>query len=201
MPEVNIGGLTIGGTRELGGSDFLRNLLQRRTAKDELGRGGPLGLRDIVSKYFLPRLKGQQEAEGKIQGAVLDQLLTPGKNFGEAQRAAEGYANELFAPGGQVASLISRARGGSVSRGFDPTADVGGGERGILGQASSSVGNFFAQQAGALEGQRIGALTSTYQSQEQLINDLLESVYSGVAGSEQLQLAKHPPRQKFLGIF
>lgn len=177
--------------------DILKNLGSQSSA---LGPGGPGGLRFLVEKYFLPRLTGQEAAGGKISDAFLGQVTTPGADFGEAQKAAEGYAGQLFAPGGQVASMIQQVRGGAIQRGFDPSAAEGG-ERGVLQQATGQVGNFFAQQAGQLEAQRLGAITSTYQSQNQMINDLLESLYTGVAGAEQLKLAKNPPRQKFLGIF
>src|SRR5512147_2624007 len=167
--------------------DALRNFKSQQS-NDPLGAGGPAGLRYLVSQYFLPRLKGQEEFGSQINDAFMKSVGTPGANFGEAKKAAEGLAGELFAPGGQVANLISQVRGNAIQRGFDPSAAEGG-ERGVLQQATGQVGNYFAQQAGQLEGQRVGALTAGYQTQQQTINDLLESLYTGVAGAEQLQLA------------
>lgn len=162
--------------------------------------GGPGLLRYITDRFFLPRLNQAAGQEGAISSAFLSQITTPGANFAAAQKAAEGTAQELFQPGGQVANLINQVRGNAIQRGFAPAAAEGG-ERGILQQATNQVGSVFAQQAGALEQQRMGLLGQGYQLNEQTLNDLLESIYSGAAGAEQLGLAKNPPRQKFLGIF
>lgn len=162
--------------------------------------GGPGLLRYLVQNLFLPRANQVAGQEGKISDAFLSQIATPGVNFDAAQKAAEGTAQELFQPGGQVASLINQVRGNAIQRGFAPAAAEGS-ERGILQQATNQVGSVFAQQAGALEQQRMGLLGQGYQLNEQTLNDLLESIYSGAAGAEQLQLAKKPPRQKFLGLF
>ncbi len=179
---------------------FWRNAANNRSSTDPLGRGGPAGLRDIIGQYFLPELKSRQGTRGGIESAFLKQSTEPGALFGAANTAAEGYAKQLFAPGGEIASLISQVRGKSISRGFDPSAAEGP-ERNILNQGVGQVGNFFAQQAGGLEQARFGGLAQSYFSGQQGISDLLESLYTGVAGAEQLQLAKHPPRQRFLGIF
>lgn len=163
-----------------------------------LGRGGPQGLRDILQKYFLPELDKARTRRGPIEDAFTAQALTPGSLYGAASTAAMGRANELFAPGGEVASLIGRARGKSIGQGFDPSSSLGD-ENNILRSATKNVGDVFAQQAGALENTRAGMLNTAYGNND--VMSLIESLFTGVGSAEQLDLAKHPPRQKFLGIF
>ena len=166
---------------------------------DELGGGGVSGLRDILDKYFLPALKRKQ-GQSTIEDAFLSQTEKPGALFGAADTAAKGYASQLFAPGGEIASLIGSARGDTISKGFAPSSAEGS-VNSILRAGTQRVGDVFAQNAGQLEQSRYTALTGAYNEREQSMRDLIESLFTGVASSEQLNLAKHPPRQKFLGIF
>jgi hypothetical protein len=172
-------------------------------ANDPLGRGGYEGFRDLLSKYFLPELDRVRGAGGPggspIEKAFYDQTLNPGSLYGAASTAATGKANELFAPGGEVSSLIQRARGQSSSQGFNPESSIGG-ENVILRGATKQVADTFASNAGALEGARYNSLTGAYSAQQQAIRDLMESLFAGVGTAEQYKLAKNPPRQKFLGI-
>lgn len=163
-----------------------------------LGRGGVTGLRDILQQYFLPELERARTRRGPIEDAFTAQSLTPGSLYGAASTAALGTANELFKPGGQVASLIGRARGKSISQGFSPESAFGD-ENTILRGATDTVANTFAQNAGALESKRADMLTSLYGRDD--VMSLIESLFTGVGSAEQLNLAKNPPRQKFLGIF
>jgi hypothetical protein len=166
----------------------------------ELGYGGSFGLRDIVGKYFLPELQNAQRSRSQIQDAFLGQVLNPGSLYDAASTAAKGYAETLFAPGGEVAGLISKARGDAISRGFNPSAGNKS-ELGVLNQATQQVGNFFAQQAGGLEQSRFSALAGANQFSNQSVNDLLQSIFTGVASSEQLNLAQSASKPKFLGLF
>lgn len=163
-----------------------------------LGRGGQQGLLDILQNYFLPQLKNAQKQRGPIENAFTDQTLQPGALFGAANEAALGKAHELFRPGGEVAGLMSRARGRSIQNGFAP-GDANGDENNILRGATDSVANTFSQNAGQLESQRFSALAGAYGKND--VTDLLESLFTGVGSAEQYGLAKNPPRQKFLGIF
>lgn len=166
---------------------------------DPLGGGGSGGLRDIVRQYFLPQLERLRGQSG-ISDAFLGQVQEPGALFGAASEAASGTARQLFAPGGEVATMIGRARGQSINQGFNPEAAAGG-ENEILRGATQRVADTFATQAGGLEQTRIGALSQAYGLREQQMMELIESIFTGVGSAEQLNLAKNPPRRKFLGIF
>ena len=132
--------------------------------------------------------------------AFMNQATTPGALYGAAKTAAEGTAADLFQPGGQVAQAIAKARGQAIGSGWAPSA-AGGSERGILDAATKQVSNVFAQQAGALEQTRFGALAGAYNQSGQNIQSLLESLFTGVSSADQLNLAKNPPRSKLLGLF
>lgn len=180
---------------------ILRKAEQQRVATADnfpLGRGGVMGLRDILQKYFLPELESARKQRGPIEDAFNQQSLTPGALYGAASTAAMGKANELFAPGGEVASMISRARGKSIQSGFNP-GDAYGDESAILRGATKSVGDAFAQSAAGLESARYSGLASAYGKND--VTDLIESLFTGVGSSEQLALAKKAQQSKFLGIF
>lgn len=163
-----------------------------------LGRGGVQGLRDILQNYFLPELSRARSRRQPIEQAFAEQSLTPGALYEGAATAARGKAQELFAPGGEVATMIGRARGKSIGQGFDPGSAMGD-ENVILRGATDTVGRTFAQNAAALEAKRADMLTASYGQND--VRDLIESLFTGVGSAEQLNLAKNPPRQKFLGIF
>lgn len=167
---------------------------------DPLGRGGVGGLRDILERYFLPQLKRTQDTFSPIQDAFLSQVSTPGANFGAAATAANSYAKQLFAPGGDVATAIRKVRGQSIASGFEPQSAYGA-ENGILNTATQQVSNVFGQQAAGLESDRLKAFSGAFGQLDQDQMDLIQSLFTGVGSAEQLGLAKHPPRQKFLGIF
>lgn len=150
---------------------------------------GVSGLRGIVSGYINPELEYLQQGRGPIQNALFEQTMNPGALYGAANTAAMGYANQLFRPGGEVASLISRARGDRINQGWAPSA-ARGSENAILRGATQNIGNMFAQQAGQLEQLRYGTLAGLYGQNQQGIRDLLTSLYTGTAGAEQLKLAQ-----------
>lgn len=167
---------------------------------DPLGRGGQSGLRDILERYFLPEVGASQGRRGGIESAFFGQVTQPGSLYGAASTAATGVANQLFAPGGEVANLIGRARGQTIGQGFDPGSAFGS-ENEILRGATRRVADTFATQAAGLEGQRFGALSQLYGDEQTRYRDLIESLFTGVGSAEQFGLARNPPRQKFLGIF
>lgn len=166
---------------------------------EDLGGGGSSGLRDILEKYFLPALN-RQKGMSSIEDAFLSQTEQPGALFGAAKTSAEGYANQLFAPGGQIASMIGSARGDIINKGFAPSS-ADSGVNNILRAGTKQVADKFSENAGQLEQTRYGALAGAYGQREQNMKDLIESLFTGVASAEQLNIAKHPPRQKFLGLF
>jgi hypothetical protein len=141
-----------------------------------------------IAQLFGQEAFRQRLRLGPVEAAFLGQVATPGALFGAAETAAKARAAELFAPRGEVASLIDRARGQVIGQGFAPEAAVGA-ENAILAQALKQVGQTFAQQAGALEQQRFAGLTSAFGEAEQGYRDLLESLYTGVAGAGQFQTA------------
>jgi len=163
-----------------------------------IGTGGERGLREIAQYQFLPELERARRQRVPIEEAFLGQALQPGALFGAAQTAATGYARQLFAPGGEVAGLVSRARGRSISQGFEPSAAEGT-ERTILQGATGRVGDVFAQQAGQLEAQRFGALSGAFGEAGAGVRDLLESLFTGVASAEQLGIARKAGKKK--GLF
>lgn len=167
---------------------------------DPLGRGGTWGLRDLLRRYFLPEFESANRTRSPIEGAFLEQTLEPGALYEAASTAATGKANELFKAGGQVSQLINRARGGAIQRGFNPESAFGD-ENVILRGATDTVANTFAQNAAALEGQRYSALTGTYGDANKRIQELIESIFTGVGSAEQLNLARNASRPRFLGIF
>jgi len=165
-----------------------------------LGRGGSLGLRDILTKYFLPEFERLKSRRGGIEDAFLQQASTPGSLYGAASEAASGTARQLFAPGGEVQKLIGGARGRAIGQGFAPDAAEGA-ERGILQSATNRVADTFATQAAGLEQARFAGFAGFTSDQSAALRDLIESIFTGTASAEQLGLAKKAQRSKFLGIF
>jgi hypothetical protein len=165
-------------------------------------RGGKIDTQTLFRLAQLFGVEAQQQRArlGPITDAFLAQVSTPGALFGAAEKAATARAQELFAPRGEVASLISRARGQVIGQGFAPEAAFGA-ENAILSQAAKQVGQTFAQQAGALEQQRFAGLTSAFGEAEQGYRDLLESLFTGVASAGQFQLANKGFFRRLLGGF
>jgi hypothetical protein len=126
------------------------------------------------------------------------QTLQPGALYGAASEAAKGTAAQLFAPGGDVATMIAKARGTAIGQGFAPSA-AGGSTAGILRGATQRVADTFATQAGQLESERYGMLGQAFGASNQNIQSLLESLFTGAASADQEKLASQ--KQKFLGIF
>lgn len=170
---------------------------------DPLGRGGPAGMRDVLERYFIPELNDTRKLSAPIRSAFLEQTLEPGALYGAASTAAQGYANQIFAPGGEIAGQIRTARGGATQAGFAPEAAEGT-ERAILRSGLQRVGDVFAQQAGALEQARYGGLTGAFGETQAARRDLMESLFTGVSSAESLALSQKAMKQnrpKFLGIF
>lgn len=154
--------------------------------------GGPKGLQGLIESYFVPALEDMQGRTAPIESAFMSQATEPGALFGAAQTSAEGYAKELFAPGGEVAGLMSRARGSTIQQGFSPEAAQGK-EFGVLRSATGQVSNRFAQEAAGLEKTRFAGLGSFLGQREQQIMDLMQSIFTGTASAEQLKLAGKEP--------
>lgn len=160
----------------------------------------PQSLKDILDQYFLPEIKRSQETRQPIENAFNEQFLTPGSGYASAKAAAQGVADTLFARGGEVDSLISRARGNMVGQGFGPDSSLGD-ENVILRGATQRVADTFATQAAGLESSRMSGLASAYGNSQQSYRDLLESLFAGTGNIQQLGLAKTQNKPKLFGIF
>lgn len=165
-----------------------------------IGTGGVRGLRELSLYQIYPMLDVSRRSAAAIEEAFLGQVGQPGASYGAAKEAALGAARTLFAPGGEVSTLLRRARGQAVEQGFAPEAAEGA-ERGILLGATQRVGDVFAQEAGRLEAQRLAAFGEAYRTSQERTLDLLASLFTSVASAEQLALAQKAARKKFLGIF
>lgn len=146
-------------------------------------------LQYILNEYFKPELTRLQGQRNPIERAFYSQTLEPGALFGAANTAAQGYARQLFQPGGEVASLISKARGGAISQGFAPSSSEGA-QRAILQGATNRISDVFSQNAAQLEGLRFGALSGAYGDVNASVRDLIESLFTGTASIQQLKLAQ-----------
>jgi hypothetical protein len=157
-------------------------------------------LQGYLQQLFAPFLQQQVSAQGPIGEAFFGQVLTPGADFSQAATAAQGQANELFKPGGQVASQIATARGRRVGQGFNASGAEGA-ENGILNQATSTVANTFAQGATGLEQERMQLMGGLYGQTNQNIMDMIQSLFSGRASIEQMKMAqKSIPKGGLLGL-
>lgn len=159
---------------------------------------GPGNLADVIRLLFGPRLAQTIGQVNPITEAFNKQTLEPGALFGAASTAATGAAGELFKAGGAIDTAIKGARGNVIGQGFGPAGAVGN-ENAILQQGVTSVGNIFAQNAGQLESQRYGALAGAYGQGQSSINDLLESIFTGLATQTQSNLAKKQSKKP--GLF
>ena len=147
------------------------------------------GLRGIGQDYIIPEIERVRGGRSRIENALMEQTLEPGSLYGAASEAAGGYARELFKPGGEIASLMGRARGRSIGQGWSPE-DAIGPENTILRGGVDAISNMFAQQAAGLEQARYGGLMGMYGMHDQGIKDWITSLYTGTAGAEQLKLAQ-----------
>lgn len=154
-----------------------------------------------LSQYFIwPEAQRQREVGAPIEEAFRSQMLTPGAGYEAASTAAGGVARELFAPGGEVASLISKARGKVIGSGFAPSGAEGA-ERGILRAGTQRVADTFAQGATQLEGQRMGILGGAYGDTQAAQRDLIESIFTAEATAQQLGIAKKAAKRGPFGLW
>jgi hypothetical protein len=164
------------------------------------GKNAQNTMANMLSQLFLPFLNQQIGAQGPIGSSFMSMISQPGANFGQAQTAANSYANQLFKPGGQIASQISNARGSTISKGFAPSSAERS-ELGILNQGVSDVANVFGQGATQLEQQRMSLLGGAFNSTNQNIMDMIQSLFTGYGNIQQLGLAqKSTPKTGLLGL-
>jgi len=157
-------------------------------------------MEDILSQMFTPFLNQQISAQGPIGNSFMSSILDPSASFNQALTATQGFANNLFKPGGQIAGQIAGARGKVAGQGFAPSGAERG-ENGILNQGVSDISNFFSTQAGNLEQQRRSLLGSAFGETNQNIMDLIQSLFSGAGSIGQLGLAgKSVPKGGLLGL-
>ena len=154
-----------------------------------------------MSQYFLfPEYQRLSESGRPIEQAFNKQMLEPGAGFGEASRAASGLASQLFAPGGEIATMIARARGKTIGSGFAPSGAVGA-ENNILRAGTQRVGDMFAQQAGQLEGQRMNLLGGAYGDSMAARTGMAESMFTAEGSAQQLNLANRASRRGPFGLW
>lgn len=156
-------------------------------------------LQSIINEFIRPELSSSRKTRTDIERTFLGQVSDPEGYYRAAERAAGGHARELFKPGGEIASYISKARGGTIGSGFAPEAAEGP-VRGILRAGTEQIANRFAQEAAGLEQSRLGALAGAYGQKEQSYMNLLSSLFTGQASVESLKAANRQ-QNKFLGLF
>ena len=162
-------------------------------------KGSVRGMQGIIDKMLVPELKHAQQRRGGIEDAFLGSISDQEGFYQSALTSAEGLSRELFKPGGQVSSLLGKARGRSISSGFAPEGAEGA-ERGILGGAMDQVSNRFAQEAAGLEQTRISALAQAFGISESQITQLIGSAFSGQATIEGFKAAERDKGLLGLGI-
>jgi hypothetical protein len=164
------------------------------------GKNAQNTMQNFLRFMFLPYLNQQIGVQGEIGSSFLNQVATPGADFGAASTAAQGYANQLFKPGGQIANQIRTARGNVTRGGFAPSGAEGA-ENGILNQGVQDVGNMFAQGATGLESQRMNLFSNLYGGTNQNIQDMIQSIFTGYGNEQQLGLAQSSvPKKGLLGL-
>lgn len=156
-------------------------------------------LQDILEQYLKPELASATQRRNRLEDVFLRQVSTPEGFYGAASRAARGTASELFKPGGQVYSLLGKARGRSIASGFAPEGAEGA-ERGILRGAMEQIANRFAQESAGLEQTRIGALSGAYGVSQESLTNLLSSLFTGQASIESLRASERERGLLGLGI-
>jgi hypothetical protein len=167
---------------------------------DQIGIYGNDALRRMSQFFLWPELQRQRGLGAPIEKAFQQQVLTPGANFGEASRAAQGVAGQLFAPGGEISTLLGRARGKAIGSGFAPSGAEGA-ERGILRAGTQRVADAFAQGAVNLEGQRMGLMGEAYGGSQTAQTGLIESMFTAEGSAQQLRLANKAGRRGPFGLW
>jgi hypothetical protein len=154
-----------------------------------------------LSQYFIwPELERTRELGAPVEEAFQSQMLTPGANFSAASTAASGMASELFAPGGEIATMLGKARGKAIGQGFAPSGAEGA-ERGILRAGTQRVADAFAQQAASLESQRMGLVGGAYGDAQAGQRDLIESMFTAEGSAQQLAIAKQAAKRGPFGLW
>lgn len=154
----------------------------------------------LIGGPYQQQLNNFLNLQNPITNAYMSQVMTPGADFSQAAAAAQGQANQLFMPGGQVYNAINAARGNVINQGFAPS----GADRatnGILNQATQTVANTFAQGATSLEQQRLQQFGSLYGQNNQSIQDLIDSMFTAGASIGQYGLGQASlPKKGLLGL-
>jgi len=156
-------------------------------------------MQDILDKLLRPNLEHAQQRRGGIEDAFLGSISDQEGFYKSALTSAEGLSRELFQPGGQIATMLGKARGKSIASGFAPEGAEGA-ERGILTSGVQQVSNRFAQEAAGLEQTRIGALAQAFGISEQAISQMISSAFSGQATIEGYKAAERDKGWLGLGI-
>ena len=163
----------------IAGGALVSNFFDRKASK-----AGEMRLQDILDQYISPEISASRKKTSDIEKAFLGQVMDPRGYYESAERAAGGYARELFKPGGEISTLISKARGGTIGAGFAPEAAEGT-NRAILRGGVEQISNRFAQEAAGLEQSRLGALAGAYGQRLGGYYNLLSSLFAALSPSTE----------------
>lgn len=152
-------------------------------------KGGRLA--GLLGTEFTNQLGRARTERNRIEQAFM-RFLDP--SFGEeyVTRGAERIAADVLRPGGVVTEGIRGARGRAIASGFGTQGgDLSRQEANIISEGlRSSIGSHIgAALPGMYEG-AAGRAAGAYQLSAEQIQNLIESMYTGLAGAESLALAK-----------
>ena len=166
----------------------------------KFGSSGPAKLQRLSQFFLWPELQRTRQMGAPIEQAFQEQMLTPGANYAAASTAASGLASQLFAPGGEIAAMLSKVRGRAISSGSSPASSVGA-DNGILRAGTQRVADAFSQGAVDLEGRRMGILGGAYGDAQAGQRDLIESMFTAEGSAQQLKLAEKAAKRGPFGFW
>jgi len=170
------------------------------TSKD-FTKGRQPDLFNLLKGFQMPELGYQSGLRNPITKTFMDYIQGgPGGAMASASKAAEGYASDLFRPGGQIQKSILGSLGGMAGKGFQP-----GGAEGqvntIQREGVRDVSNFFTSQAVPLAQQWGNIMSGGFGQINQNVEDLINSLFTGGANILQLGMAKKSqPKGGLLGL-
>jgi len=183
-----------------GSSDFLETLRRGREA-------GVSDFRSILQGYFDPEYRRLHERQPGLEEQFLEQVSDPEAATRAASEAASVATERLFDPRlGTATQAYRGATGRAQKSGFG----AGGSgqeeqEYNIISEAAGREIGRSAREAAAgerqFQTQMFGGFT---QAQQAAMFDAMESLFTGLFGERQLDVAEEAakgPRQKILGIF
>lgn len=162
-------------------------------------KGGRLS--GLLEREFLPELAGSRRRRSSIEDAFLG-FLDPAAGEEYITRGAERIASDVLRPGGVVTEGIRAARGGEIAKGWGTAgSDLSRQEANIVADTlSSTVGSYLGQALPAMYEGAAGRALSAYGLTQEQVQELLNSLYTGLAGAESLGVAKQGQGLLNLGL-